>query len=413
MRTIIAFIIVFVILVLVHEFGHFFFAKRSGILVREFSIGMGPKLFATRRNNTTYTLRLLPLGGYVRMAGWQDEDDEIKPGTMLTLTLNEAGVVTRINTSNKVTLQGGVPVQVDHLDLVNDLSITGYENGDDSALKTFVVDHDATIIEADGTEVVIAPSDVQFQNASVWRRLLVNFAGPMNNFILAILAFIVVGFMSGAPQMNTNQIGLVQANSPAAKAGLQPNAYIQSVNGTKITDFTSLQAAIQKHPKAPLAVVAKQSGRVQTITIKPNKAGVIGVGVHTEKSVGPVVSYGFTQTWDLTTRVLTVLKSMVTGHFSLNKLAGPVGIYKMTESSAQGGLVSLIVFLGYLSLNLGIMNLIPIPVLDGGKILLNLLEIVRRKPLSQEKEGIVTLIGAGLMVLLLIAVTINDIMRAF
>ncbi|MCI1986645.1 MAG: RIP metalloprotease RseP [Lactobacillus sp.] len=413
MRTIIAFIIVFVILVLVHEFGHFFFAKRSGILVREFSIGMGPKLFATRRNNTTYTLRLLPLGGYVRMAGWQDDDDEIKPGTTLTLTLNEAGVVTRINTSNKVTLQGGVPVQVDHLDLVNDLSITGYENGDDSALKTFAVDHDATIIEPDGTEVVIAPSDVQFQNASVWRRLLVNFAGPMNNFLLAILAFIVVGLLSGVPQPNTNQIGTVEAGSPAAKAGLAANAHVQSINGTKIANFTDVQKAIKAQKNDRLTVVAKQAGTTKTVTITPNKQGMIGVGVHVDHGLGVSVRYGFTQTWELTTRVLTVLKSMVTGHFSLNKLAGPVGIYKMTETSAQGGLISLIIFLGYLSLNLGIMNLIPIPVLDGGKILLNLLEIVRRKPLSQEKEGVVTLIGAGLMVLLLIAVTINDIMRQF
>lgn len=123
MATIIAFIVVFFVLVLVHEFGHFIFAKRSGILVREFSIGMGPKLIATRRNHTTYTLRLLPLGGYVRMAGWQDEDDEIKPGTQLAIELNSAGVVTRINTSDKTTLQGGIPVQVGKVDLTHDLVI--------------------------------------------------------------------------------------------------------------------------------------------------------------------------------------------------------------------------------------------------------------------------------------------------
>ncbi|WP_461212842.1 RIP metalloprotease RseP [Lacticaseibacillus sp. GG6-2] len=413
MKTIIAFIIVFVILVLVHEFGHFFFAKRSGILVREFSIGMGPKLFATRKNNTTYTLRLLPLGGYVRMAGWQDEDDEIKPGTTLMLTLNDQQVVTRINTSNKVTLQGGVPVQVDTCDLVDTLTITGYENGDDTQLKSWRVDHDATIIEADGTEVVIAPSDVQFQNASVWRRLLVNFAGPMNNFILAILAFIVVGFMAGAPQLNTNQIGTVQAGSPAAKAGLVSGAKIQSIDGTKITTFTDLQKVVTAHKKQTLTVKAEQQGQVRSLAVKPDKKGLIGVSILMDKSPQAAISYGFTQTWSLTTRILTVLKSMVTGHFSLNKLAGPVGIYTMTASYAAGGIVSMIFFLAYLSLNLGIMNLIPIPVLDGGKILLNLVEIVRRKPLSRDKEGVVTLIGAGLMVLLLVAVTINDILRQF
>lgn len=413
MTTIIAFIVVFVILVLVHEFGHYFFAKRSGILVREFSIGMGPKLIATRKNNTTYTLRLLPLGGYVRMAGWQDEEDEVKPGTTLTLTLNDAGIVTRINTSNKVTLQGGLPVQVDQIDLVNDLTIQGYEYGDDTTLKTWHVDHDATIIEEDGTEVVIAPSDVQFQNASVWRRLLVNFAGPLNNFILAIIAFIVVGFMAGAPVANTNQIGDVQAGSPAAKAGLQANAHIQQINGTKIASFADLQQAVQQADGKTLQVKAVQAGKTATLAIKPTAKGVIGVTQHMDRSATAAIAYGFTQTWSLTTRIFSVLGSMVTGGFSLNKLAGPVGIYTMTASYAANGVLGLIVFLGYLSLNLGIMNLIPIPVLDGGKILLNLIEIVRRKPISREKEGIVTMIGAGLMVLLLVAVTINDILRQF
>lgn len=104
---------------------------------------------------------------------------------------------------------------------------------------------------------------------------------------------------------------------------------------------------------------------------------------------------------------------MVTGGFSLNKLAGPVGIYTMTSQSAKGGIQGLLFFMGYLSLGLGITNLLPIPVLDGGKILLNLIEIIRRKPLKPETEGVVTMIGLGLMVLLMLAVTINDIMRYF
>lgn len=413
MTTILAFIVVFVILVLVHEFGHYWFAKRSGILVREFSIGMGPKLVAWRKHNTTYTLRLLPLGGYVRMAGWQDEEDDIKPGTQLTLTLNDDGVVTRINTSNKVTLAGGIAVQVDHLDLREALTISGYEYGNDAEMKTWSVDHDATIIEADGTEVVIAPNDVQFQNAPVLKRLLVNFAGPMNNFILAIIAFIIVGFLAGVPQLNSNQIGEVQAGSPAAKAGLISGAKIQSIDNTKISSFEDLQTAVTKHKGETLKVVAKQQGTTKTLAITPTKKGLIGVTTYMDKSAGAAIPYGFTQSWSLATRILTVLKSLVTGHFSLNKLAGPVGIYTMTSSAAAGGINSLVFFLAYLSLNLGIMNLIPIPVLDGGKILLNLVEIVRRKPLSRDKEGIVTMIGAGLMVLLLVAVTINDILRQF
>lgn len=411
MQTIIAFLVIFVILVLVHEFGHFIFAKWSGILVREFSIGMGPKLVAFRKGNTTYTLRLLPLGGYVRMAGWQDDDDSIKPGTQLALELNDAGEVTRINTSQKVTLQGGIPVQVGKVDLVHELVMEGYENGDESELKTWHVNHDATIIEEDGTELVIAPEDVQFQNASVWKRLLVNFAGPMNNFILSILVFIGAAAIIGMQNLNTNQVGNVMSGSPAAVAGLKQGDVITKINDTQIHKFADLQKAVTESKKQPLTVQVK--GQASALTIRPGKDGLIGVQPPVERNFGSAVKYGFTQTWDLTVRIFSVLKRMVTGHFSLNQLAGPVGIYTMTSQAAQGGLSNLVFFAAMLSLNLGIMNLLPIPVLDGGKILLNLIEMIRRKPLSQEKEGLVTLIGAGLMIALMVAVMINDFLRLF
>ena len=413
MTTIIAFIVIFCILVVVHEFGHFYFAKRSGILVREFSIGMGPKLWASHKNNTTYTLRLLPLGGYVRMAGWQDDEDDIKPGTMLSLILNDAGKVVHINASDKTTLEGGMPVQVSRVDLVKDLVIEGYPNGDEATLQSWQVDHDATIIEEDGTEVQIAPEDVQFQNAPVWRRLLVNFAGPMNNFILAILTFIIYGLIFGVQILNTNQVGNVLPDYPAAQAGLKSNARVESIDDKKIHSFTDLSTQVSKHAGKSVMFTVKQDGKTQNIAIKPDKKGKIGVMVPVEKSPARAFTYGFTQTWDLAVRTWDVLKSMVTGGFSLNKLAGPVGIYTMTSQSAKGGLAGLLFFMGYLSLGLGISNLLPIPVLDGGKILLNLIEIIRRKPLKPETEGVVTMIGLGLMVLLMLAVTINDIMRYF
>lgn len=413
MTTIIAFIVIFCILVVVHEFGHFYFAKRSGILVREFSIGMGPKLWASHKNNTTYTLRLLPLGGYVRMAGWQDEEDEIKPGTMLSLILNDQGKVVRINASDKTTLAGGMPVQVSRVDLVEDLVIEGYPNGDETALQTWQVDHDATIIEEDGTEVQIAPEDVQFQNAPVWRRLLVNFAGPMNNFLLAILAFIIYGLFFGVQVLNTNQIGTVVPGYPAAEAGLKSNATVQTIDGQKMSSFTDLSKIVSKNAGKSVTFTVKENGKSKNIVIKLNKEGKIGVEAHVDKSPANAIPFGFSQTWNLAVRTWDVLKSMVTGGFSLNKLAGPVGIYTMTSQSAKGGIQGLLFFMGYLSLGLGITNLLPIPVLDGGKILLNLIEIIRRKPLKPETEGVVTMIGLGLMVLLMLAVTINDIMRYF
>jgi len=407
MTAIITFIIVFGILVFVHEFGHYFFAKRSGILVREFSIGMGPKLLAFRRNNTTYTLRLLPLGGYVRMAGWQDEEDEIKPGTQLTIETNADGVVTRINISDRVTLQGGIPVQISRVDLEKELIVEGYENGDESELKIWPVDHDATIIEPDGTEVVIAPDDVQFQNAGIFKRMLVNFAGPMNNFILAIIAFFIVGLLAGVPKTDTTQIQTV-ADTPAAKA-LPTTATIKALNGKKMNNYNDILTYLGKNKTKPVQVTTTK----KTVTIKPDKAGKIGITPQMDHSLVPAIQYGFTQTWSIATRILGTLKSLVTGGFSLNKLAGPVGIYTMTSEAANQGIITIIWFLGMLSLNLGIVNLVPIPMLDGGKLLMNLIELIRGKPMARDKEGIITMIGVGIMVVLMIAVTINDIMRYF
>ena len=132
MKTILTFIIVFSVVVVIHELGHFYFAKRAGILVREFAIGMGPKIFSHQgKDGTAYTIRALPIGGYVRMAGYEEEE-EMKPGTPISLLLDENGVVTKINTSKKVQLANAIPMEVARHDLVDDLTITGFINGDES-----------------------------------------------------------------------------------------------------------------------------------------------------------------------------------------------------------------------------------------------------------------------------------------
>lgn len=216
---IITFIIVFGIIVVVHEFGHFYFAKKSGILVREFAIGMGPKIFAhIGKDGTAYTIRMLPLGGYVRMAGWGEDSTEIKTGTPASLTLNEAGKVVRINLSGKKIDQTALPMNVTGFDLEDKLEITGLVLDEQ---KTYAVDHDATIVEEDGTEVRIAPLDVQYQNASLGGRLITNFAGPMNNFILGIVAFLLLIFMQGGvANPNTNHIRVLQGGA-LAQAGVK------------------------------------------------------------------------------------------------------------------------------------------------------------------------------------------------
>lgn len=421
MRTIITFLIVFGVLVIVHEFGHFFFAKRSGILVREFSIGMGPKLIAHMgKDGTTYTLRLLPIGGYVRMAGLEDEETELSPGMPLSVELSPNNEVQRINVSKKIQLPNSVPMELISADLIDDLVIKGYVNGDESQETIYKVQHDATVIEESGTEVRIAPRDVQFQSAKLSSRILTNFAGPMNNFILTIILFIALAFLQGGVAVyDTNQIGEVQAGSPAAEAGLKDHDKILSIDGKKISSWDDLTNTVTKKPGKELTVVVDQDGKEKTLQMTPKtiesngeKVGQIGVGFYMKTGFADKIVGGLTQSWDMVTRIFGALGSLFTG-FSLDKLGGPVMMYQMSAEASRAGIKTVIYLMALLSVNLGIVNLLPIPAFDGGKILLNLIEGIRGKPLDPDKEGMITMIGFAFIMLLMILVTWNDIQRFF
>jgi regulator of sigma E protease len=411
-QTLVTFIIVFGIIVVVHEYGHLFFAKRAGILVREFSIGMGPKIFAHQaKDGTFYSIRILPLGGYVRMAGWGDDTTEIKKGTPASLMIVENQVV-KINLSERVTLENSVPMLVTEYDFEEALFIEGEVFGE---TKRYSVDHDATIIEADGTELRIAPRDVQYQSASVLGKILTNFAGPLNNFILGIIAFIIITFMQGGVPSNTNQIGQVQSGTPAYSAGLQSKDKIQAVNGEKTNNWEEVVQRIGANDGSEIKLDIERAGATKTLELKPEKIdGRYRIGITQTIKTGFLdkLTGGFTQAANATTLIFKALGNLI-AQPSLDKLGGPVAIYDLSGQAAREGLVSVIALLAMLSINLGIVNLIPIPVLDGGKIVLNIVEALRGKPLSQEKEGILTLVGLVFMVVLMIAVTWNDILRAF
>ncbi|GAB1376967.1 MULTISPECIES: RIP metalloprotease RseP [Lactococcus] len=411
-QTLVTFIIVFGIIVVVHEYGHLFFAKRAGILVREFSIGMGPKIFAHQaKDGTFYSIRILPLGGYIRMAGWGDDTTEIKKGTPASLMIVENQVV-KINLSERVTLENSVPMLVTEYDFEEALFIEGEVFGE---TKRYSVDHDATIIEADGTELRIAPRDVQYQSASVLGKILTNFAGPLNNFILGIIAFIIITFMQGGVPSNTNQIGQVQSGTPAYSAGLQSKDKIQAVNGEKTNNWEEVVQRIGANDGSEIKLDIERAGATKTLELKPEKIdGRYRIGITQTIKTGFLdkLTGGFTQAANATTLIFKALGNLI-AQPSLDKLGGPVAIYDLSGQAAREGLVSVIALLAMLSINLGIVNLIPIPVLDGGKIVLNIVEALRGKPLSQEKEGILTLVGLVFMVVLMIAVTWNDILRAF
>jgi len=417
MLGILTFILVFGIIVVVHEFGHFYFAKKSGILVREFAIGMGPKIFAhIGKDGTTYTIRILPLGGYVRMAGWGDDTTEIKTGTPVSLTLTDDGKVKRINLSGKKLDQTALPMQVTQFDFEDKLFIKGLVLEEE---KTFAVDHDATVVEADGTEVRIAPLDVQYQNATIWGKLITNFAGPMNNFILGVVVFWILIFMQGGVRdVDTNQFH-VMPQGALAKVGVPETAQITKIGSHEISNWESLIQAVETETRdktAPsLDVTISEKGSEKQVTVTPEENQgryLLGVQPGIKSDFLSMFVGGFTTAADSALRILSALKNLIFQP-DLNKLGGPVAIFKESSDAAKNGIENVLYFLAMISINIGIFNLIPIPALDGGKIVLNILEAIRRKPLKQEIETYVTLAGVVIMVVLMIAVTWNDIMRLF
>ncbi len=410
-QSLVTFIIIFGIIVCVHEYGHLFFAKKSGILVREFSIGMGPKIYAHQaKDGTVYTIRILPLGGYVRMAGWGEDETEIKTGAPATLTLDlQNQTVIRINLSDKVQFGQALPMLVTAYDFERALTITGEVNGE---VVTYAVAHDATVVEEDGTELRIAPLDVQYQSASLPGRMMTNFAGPLNNFILGAVAFVLVVFMQGGVQdLTTNQITVSDHNLPAYQAGLRTGDKIETIGGVSVSDWSSLSKQIGESDGKAMQVKTDRT----TLTITPkkqDKSYIIGITPFLKTGFVDKLTGGLKMAVTSAFTIVNALKDLIL-HPDLNKLGGPVAMYRMSGDAAREGITTVISFMALLSINLGIFNLIPIPALDGGKIVMNILEAIRRKPMKQEHESIITLVGVGIMVVLMIAVTWNDILRLF
>lgn len=418
MKGILAFIFIFGVIVIVHEFGHFYFAKKSGILVREFAIGMGPKIFShTGQDGTLYTIRILPLGGYVRMAGWGEDKTEIKTGTPASLTLNEEGVVTRVNLSGKQLDNHSLPMNVTSFDFEEKLEITGLVL-DES--KTYKVDHDATIVEEDGTEIRIAPLDVQYQNATVWGRLITNFAGPMNNFILGTFIFIILIFAQGGVADTTSNAVSITDGGALEAAGLVTGDKILSVNGEATDTYTEIasiisQTATDASTAPSFDLVVEHDGTEKNLTVTAEKVDNsyrIGISPILKTGFVDKIIGGFQEAGATAILIVTALKNLI-ANFDVQQLGGPVAIYSVSNQAAANGWFSVFNLMAMLSINIGIFNLIPIPALDGGKIVMNILEGIRRKPLKPETESYITLAGVAIMVVLMLVVTWNDIMRVF
>ncbi|MGA9290476.1 MAG: RIP metalloprotease RseP, partial [Anaerobacillus sp.] len=301
MNTVISIIIIFGALVFFHELGHLLLAKRAGILCREFAIGFGPKIFTIKKGETVYTIRLLPLGGFVRMAGEDPEMIELKPGQRVGLLFNSKNKVEKIVINQKSAYPNLKEVTVEEADLERDLYIKAYE-GEDEPAVVYTIDEISHYV-MDGSEFQIAPLDRQFGSKSLWDRFLAIFAGPVMNFLLAIVIFIALGLLQGTP---TNQVKQVVDGSPAEQAGMMNGDIITEINGTEITGWNKMTSIIQDNANNQLGFKVEREGEAVTLSITPEKqdltenqsVGRIGVAPEYRVNFLDSIVFGFSSTID-------------------------------------------------------------------------------------------------------------------
>ncbi len=349
MNFIITILILFVMLSLiigVHEFGHFIAAKKSGVYVDEFSLGMGPKIirFKPKKSETTYSLRLFPIGGFCSMAEKVDPDNK---------------------------------------EIQNDRVL---------------------------------------ENKKFYQRFLVLIAGIVMNCILAILLFFVSGLIYGRP-ISEPIIESVVEGKPAALAGLESGDRIIKVNGVNISTWDDflLEASAKKLKDSYTITVEKSNKEVVSYTLSPEVTkidgqearifGIQSIGTTYKKGFVNALRYGVEGFYNNFCTIFKIVGSLFTGEVSVKNLSGPVGIYSVVDSVKTQGFEVLLYLTAYLSINVAIINLIPVPVFDGGRILLIIIEKITKRKTSDKLEAIINYSGFALMIILMIYVTFNDILR--
>ncbi|WP_282941864.1 RIP metalloprotease RseP [Paenibacillus sp. RC67] len=403
-------VLLFFVLVTIHEWGHFYFAKRAGILVREFAIGFGPKLLSFKKGETRYTLRLLPIGGFVRMAGEDPEIVQINPGQRLALALN-GNEVTHIYLNDFDDRSDSVVGIVEDIDLERRLFIKLDMDGE---IKQFSVHPQAMMVSKD-KETQIAPWDRQFGSKTVGQRAMSIFAGPLMNFILALVLFITVAFMAGVP--DKVKIQSTVAGSPAEKAGLVANDIIISVNNEPIgSDRNKLTSLIkQSVNKQMIWIIERNKEQIRKeVTPEDKGGGLVGVSLISENrkaSFTDAVSNGWSSLSAATVSILDSFGKLVTLQVKMDDLGGPVRIVEFTSEQASAGLPQYTFWAAIMSLYLGMFNLLPFPALDGSRLVFLGFEALRGKPVDPGRESIVHFVGFAMLMLLMIAVTYNDILR--
>ncbi|WP_437179524.1 RIP metalloprotease RseP [Paenibacillus lautus] len=416
-RVVFLTVLMFFVIVTVHEWGHYYFARRAGILVREFAIGFGPKLFSYKRHETQFTLRLLPFGGYARMAGEDPELVEIQPGQTIAVRLNAENQVKKIYLDQLDNRKNVIRGEVQFMDMVDRLSVRLDVDGE---FQQFEI-HPQALTVAKGVETQIAPRDRQFGSKTVGQRALAIFAGPVMNFILAFVLFALHIQMAGIPVENPTyvQIGEITKGMPADEADLKEGDVIESINGTAIgADYQKMIELIAASKDKPMEWTVRRGEESFDLTLTPRtmegqeggKVGIVPELPTRSAGIGETITGSGTAMVDTTNIIFQGFRQLIQ-KFSMDDLGGPVRTFEVTGQIAKQGIEQLTYWAAILSLYLGIFNLLPIPALDGSRLVFLGIEALRGKPVDPNREGMVHFVGFAMLFLLMIAVTYNDILR--
>ncbi len=427
--TIIAFLFVLGILVFVHEFGHFIAAKRAGVYVETFSLGMGPKLIKKTWGETEYCISAIPLGGYVKMKGENPDEettgaeDELQSKSIpARFSIFVAGPLMNIIMAIiLVSLVYYIGIQMPKY--LEEPPVIGWIEEDSPA-------------EEMGLEIGDQLLSISGKDVNNWEQALLFVAStgakPLEIKIErdgSILTFtgtpeeiegLGAGYVGIQPIMEP-VVGGLQPGFPAEEAGMQVGDMIVGINDTRIVHWVQMANIIHAHPEEELQVTVLRGGEEVEMQIAPEKRGEYGYLGITSQQQTVLKKYGFVESisrgldrcWELTVMTFDLLRRLLTLKASVKTVGGPVMIAQMSGEVAKQGTSELLNFMGLISLSLGIFNLLPIPILDGGHIFLLLVEFLNRKPLSMEKRELAQKIGLLILIPLFIFIFYNDIARIF
>ncbi|MDA8423166.1 MAG: RIP metalloprotease RseP [Nitrospiraceae bacterium] len=423
--TLIYFLIVIGILVFVHEFGHFIMAKRAGVRVEKFSLGMGPKIAGFKKGDTEYVLSALPLGGYVKMAGENPDEeptgaaDEFQSKTVWQrVKIAATGPLTNIVLAFLImpivfmvgTYSEG-PAKVGYVEPGSPAEHSGFLAGD------LIEKIDGRSI-SDWTEAL----SLIAVNPNTDVTVLVDRQGKQETLTLrpATATELKIGMSGLIPDMPA-EIGKLKPGFPAEKAGISVNDKVLAVDGKTIYHWNQFSTIVRDSKGKKLALLIERGGKRIEKTVTPiEDSGRFVIGVEPVmrlvfKKYGFLESIrlGFDKTIESIDLTFITLKKLVTFGLSIKTLGGPVMIAQMSGQAASAGLSSFLSLLAMISISLGILNLLPIPVLDGGLILFLVIEAIRKKPVSRKVMEVSQSIGAAVLITLIAVVSYNDIMRMF